>query len=182
MAIGKLGSLLKLARDGTIIIALTLLVDFTVTQFLPPALLDPNERARLNDQQVADFTVSYNHALKPNLGPLQRQFGTLSVTYRTDRFGFRTGACAGTDPATQGNSSVFVVGDSFTEGVGVAFEESFAGLMACEWKKHGLAVWNLGVQAYSPTDLLPSHCRRRSEDIDQAESHLRVPRYFGHLR
>jgi hypothetical protein len=32
----------------------------------------------------------------------------------------------------------------------VPFEQTFAGLLACEWRRQGFAVWNLGVQSYSP--------------------------------
>ncbi len=147
----KRRSWLKILRDVGFIGVMFLALDFTISQFLPPELLDPSMRARAIDKEVYDYTVRYNHGLRPNLGPMQRLFGSLRYTFQTDRFGFRTGECAGNDPVTQATSSVFVLGDSFTEGVGLAFEKTFAGLMACEWKKHGLTVWNLGVVSHSPS-------------------------------
>jgi len=46
--------------------------------------------------------------------------------------------------------AIFVIGDSFTEALRVPYEESFAGLMACEVAREGKAVWNLGVMSFSP--------------------------------
>ena len=34
--------------------------------------------------------------------------------------------------------------------MGLPFEQTFAGLLACDWRQQGAAVWNLGVQSYSP--------------------------------
>jgi len=143
--------ILKVLRDGLIIIVGVLVADFVMMQFIPLEWVDPVERAHVRDQLIYDLSVPYHHALKPNVGPMQRPFGNLVYPFQTDRYGFRTGECAGNDPVAQANSSVFVLGDSFAEGLGVPFEQTFAGLMACEWKKHGLTVWDLGVLSYSPS-------------------------------
>ncbi len=45
---------------------------------------------------------------------------------------------------------VLLLGDSFTEGIGVAFENSFAGILHDGLRKHGVEVLNAAVASYSP--------------------------------
>lgn len=45
---------------------------------------------------------------------------------------------------------ILLMGDSFTEGVGVRFEESFAGLLSHNLEKAGIEVLNAAVIGYSP--------------------------------
>ncbi len=150
------------ARQTLIILAIYLAIDVGLAQILPPEWLDPGKRAERIDQAVFDLGVPYDHGLKPNVS-IDRQFGPIVYPFKTDRFGFRTGDCAGTDAdLANGKPSVFVIGDSFAEGMGVPFEQSFPGLLACEWRRQGYAVWNLGSQSYSP--LIYSYKVRDSVD------------------
>jgi hypothetical protein len=112
------------------------------------------------------YTQSYissplHHDLAPNVSS-ERAWGDIVYHFQTDRYGFRTGRCA----PGEGEKSwpaIFVVGDSFTEGIGTSYEKSFVGLMACDAAKHGRTVWNLGVTSYSPLiyyrKLLAAHDR-----------------------
>src|SRR5262245_22343333 len=106
----------------------------------------------------ADGATAYTHAYIPS--PLlhhtlaanqnsRRPWGNINYRFLTDRHGFRTGPCAATDE-DKDKPAIFAVGDSFTEALGVPYEESFVGLMACDAAKQGKAVWNLGVTSYSP--------------------------------
>jgi hypothetical protein len=105
----------------------------------------------------ADAATAYTHSYIPS--PLhhdlaanvssERAWGNVGYHFQTDRYGFRNGECA---PGENEKSwpAIFVVCDSFTEGIGTSYEKSFVGLMACDAAKHGRAVWNLGVASYSP--------------------------------
>jgi hypothetical protein len=138
------------ARQAAIILAIYLVIDFCLAQVLPAEWLDPGERAARIDEAVHDLTVPYDHGFKPNV-KIERQFGPFLYPFQSDRYGFRTGPCAGTDAdLAAGRPVVLLVGDSFTEGMGVAFGQTFAGLLACDWRQQGVAVWNLGMQSYSP--------------------------------
>jgi hypothetical protein len=90
-----------------------------------------------------------HHDLAPNQNS-ERPWGNIVYHFQTDKYGFRTGRCAPGDGDKQ-KPAIFAVGDSFTEALGVPYEESFVGLMACEAAREGKAVWNLGVTSYSPT-------------------------------
>jgi hypothetical protein len=96
----------------------------------------------------AYMPAPWHHDLAPNQDS-KRPWGKDLYRFRTDRYGFRTGDCAPGE-ADKSRPAIFAVGDSFTEGIGVAYEESFVGLMACDAAKQGKAVWNLGVMSFSP--------------------------------
>jgi hypothetical protein len=72
---------------------------------------------------------SLHHDLAPNQNST-RPWGNIVYPFRTDRYGFRTGDCA-PDDGDKGKPAIFAIGDSFTEAVGVPYEQSFVGLMAC---------------------------------------------------
>jgi hypothetical protein len=92
--------------------------------------------------------VPWHHDLAPNQNS-ERPWGKALYHFETDRYGFRTGTCAPKE-SDKSKPAIFVIGDSFTEGLGVPYEETFAGLMACAAAKEGKAVWNLGVLSFSP--------------------------------
>ncbi|MBS0519584.1 MAG: SGNH/GDSL hydrolase family protein [Proteobacteria bacterium] len=97
----------------------------------------------------AYIKTAYDHDLAPNANST-RVWGNIVYPWQTDRYGLRIGACAPGE-AEKALPAIFVIGDSFTEAIGAAYEDSFAGLMACDAAKQGKAVWNLGVASYSPT-------------------------------
>ncbi|MBM3642825.1 MAG: SGNH/GDSL hydrolase family protein [Alphaproteobacteria bacterium] len=137
-------------RTVAVVVGVTLALDFAVTLFIPAKLLDSWLAARERDAAVYDRTVAWHHEIRPNLD-LERLWGATRYRFRSDAHGHRTGACAGDvdAPLFQGRT-VFVAGDSFAEGLGVAFEASVAGLLACAYREAGFSVRNLGTQTYSP--------------------------------
>jgi lysophospholipase L1-like esterase len=141
--------LLGYVRSTVIVVSLVLLLDFVVSLFIPASTVSNLAAARDRESGLYDLTVRYHHDLRPNLAR-HRIWGADAYPFVTDAYGFRTGACAGTDPAAERERTVFVIGDSFTEGLGVPFERTFAGLLACAYRAQGQVVRNLGVAGYSP--------------------------------
>jgi lysophospholipase L1-like esterase len=74
------------------------------------------------------------------------------VPYRhvTDRQGFRTGDCPGSPQPAAVRRTVLVMGDSFTEGLGVDHHETFVGRLACAYGPSGVRIVNAGVTSHSP--------------------------------
>jgi hypothetical protein len=138
---------LHFAGQAVVIAAITLALDFILTNVMFPglkrALSAPNEA---NDN--AYLPAPYDHDLAPAQNST-RVWGSILYPWQTDRFGFRTGECAPREPA-KGRENIFVIGDSFTEALGSSYEQSFAGLMACDAAGEGKGLWNLGVASYSP--------------------------------
>jgi hypothetical protein len=136
-------------RTIAIIAVVTLALDFVVTLFIPARDLDPWVRLREDDRTVYAFDTPLHHDLRPNV-KFERTWGGKLYAFHSDQYGFRTGPCAGTDAVAEKNNTVFVIGDSFVEGLGFPFEQTVAGLLACAYRDKGLVVRNLGVASYSP--------------------------------
>jgi hypothetical protein len=138
---------LRVLGQAFAILAITLAVDY-----LALATVFSGWKRDWTDSATA-YTHAYistpwHHDLAPNQDS-ERPWGNIVYRFKTDRYGFRTGTCAPSE-RDKDKPAIFAIGDSFTEALGVSYEESFVGLIACEAAKQGKAVWNLGVLSYSP--------------------------------
>ena len=147
-------------RTVAIVVAVTLTIDFVVTLFIPAQTLDSWLRARDRDAAVYDRTVPWHHEIRPNLD-ITRLWGGQTYRFNSDAFGARIGPCAADDPASERDRTVFIVGDSFVEGLGLPFEQTFAGLLACAYRAHGMVARNFGTMSYSPS----IHWRRLEDAV-----------------
>ncbi len=89
----------------------------------------------------------YHHELKPNLDNTAA-WGTHSYRLCTNQYGFKVSCDPKKQPAGKAFDLAFM-GDSFTEAVGMAYEDSFVGLYAA--KHPNISVINLGFSSYSPS-------------------------------
>ena len=138
---------LRILGQAFVILVITLALDFVLLATVFSGLKRTWADAATSYTR-AYITTAYHHDLAPNANS-ERAWGNIVYAWRTDRYGFRTGACAPGE-AEKDRPAIFVIGDSFTEGSGSTYEKSFVGLMACDAAKQGKAVWNLGVASYSP--------------------------------
>ena len=136
-------------RMIAIIGAVTLAIDFLVTLLIPARILDPWAQLQNDDLKVYDLDLPWHHEFKRNVS-LNRTWGGELYLFRSDQHGLRTGTCAGMDAAAEKDKTVFIIGDSFVEGLGLPFEQTLAGLLACAYRARGLVARNLGVAGYSP--------------------------------
>ena len=130
----KTGELLKVAVAT---ILLFLLVDVFLGAWVI-SLVRPSEPFRVRHPV-------YHHTLKPNYDGLGR-WGTWSYRICTSGEGFKT-SCAQKN-STKKEFDVAFLGDSFTEGIGLPYEQTFVGMVAA--KQPDLSIANLGVVSYSP--------------------------------
>ena len=138
---------LRIVGQVSAILAVTLALDYIL---LATVFADwkRNWRDAATAYTQAYIHVPWHHDLAPNQNSM-RPWGKVLYPFRTDRYGFRTGTC-GPGEDDKSKPAIFIVGDSFTEGLGVPYEETFAGLMACDAAREGKAAWNLGVLSFSP--------------------------------
>ena len=107
---------LRLLGQAFVIVLIVLALDYVV---LATVLSD--WKRSWADSATA-YTQAYvlsplHHDIAPNQDSM-RAWGNIVYPFRSDRYGFRTGACApGENDKTK--SAIFAVGDSFTEGLGV---------------------------------------------------------------
>jgi hypothetical protein len=138
---------LRMLGQVLVIVVMTLAVDFVLLATVFSGMKRSWADAATAYTEAYILT-DYDHDLAPN-AKSQRAWGNIVYSWQTDRYGFRIGDCAPGE-AEKDRPAIFVIGDSFTEGIGSSYEKSFAGLMACDAAKQGKAVWNLGVASYSP--------------------------------
>jgi len=91
----------------------------------------------------------YHHGLVPLLDT-HDVWGLDKYRMATNSLGMKD-AAPRTVPAATDLHRVVLLGDSFTEGLGVPFEETFAGLLAARLRPRGVDVLNAGVSSASPS-------------------------------
>jgi hypothetical protein len=115
-------------------------------------VLDFSYSALLHDQGhspgIPDPT--YHHTLAPNFDGYDH-WGDTRFKVHTDSLGFRDGRVRDV-PASPSVRRVLLMGDSFTEAIGVDFEDSFAGMLYAAGMDRAdkIEFLNGGVISYSP--------------------------------
>ena len=87
----------------------------------------------------------YDHKFPKNYEGLS-SYGNIKYKICTNDYGFRT-SCL--DKHNDKKYDIAFVGDSFTEGVGLKFEDTFTGIISKKLDKKNII--NLGVSSYSPS-------------------------------
>jgi len=89
----------------------------------------------------------YHHGTKPNRTELTKWFDEYTV--HTNSLGFFDGSQRNVPLKKDGKRFVFI-GDSFTEGVGEPWENTFPGIVSKELEKENIELLNAGCISYSP--------------------------------
>lgn len=132
-------SLIKLLLFQTIPIILVFFAfDYIYTNFLISS--DGLEKKYRVENEV------YHHTLKASFNGVGN-WGGKNYRICTDRSGFKS-SCNAVNNKQQ-YFDIGFIGDSFTEAIGMSYEDSFVGMFAKK-NKH-LKIANLGVSTYSPT-------------------------------
>jgi hypothetical protein len=124
----------------TYCVAIFLALDWTYSSLLH----DDGQSPRRPDWQ-------FNHGLSRNFDGYDT-WGERRYRFYTNSLGFRDAGVREV-PATSTMRRVLLIGDSFTEGIGVEFDESFAGRLSVAGLRRtdGIEFLNAGVASYSPT-------------------------------
>jgi hypothetical protein len=119
---------------------------FFVLDFAYSSLFKGDERER--SPRIASDT--YHHGFVPNFDGYD-SFGELRYRLFTDSLGFKDFAVREV-PAIPATRRILLIGDSFTEGIGMTFDESFAGLLyrGGQARADKIEYLNAGVASYSP--------------------------------
>jgi hypothetical protein len=93
----------------------------------------------------------YHHALVPNFDGYDL-WGEAHYRFVTNSLGFRDGRVRDV-PLVPSTRRILLIGDSFTEGIGLAFEDTFAGRLyaAGMQRTDKIEFLNAGVLSYSPS-------------------------------
>lgn len=86
----------------------------------------------------------FHHTLKSNV-KIKSSWGNIRYLTCTDEFGFRSTCNKIKEKAKIGK--IIIIGDSFTEGLGLNYSDTFAGMLS---KHSQYEIINMGVTSYSP--------------------------------
>ena len=146
----KLRSFLRGARSAILIIATILGMDALLTGLVLPdnlfGLVDTERLARI-------YSPLYHHDLAPNRKIKNARWGDLRYEFSTNSLGFKDRAVRKVQMTAAGKR-VLLMGDSFTEGNGFTFDDTFAGLLDHKLNEGeaqpSVEVLNAAVSSYSP--------------------------------
>ena len=93
-------------------------------------------------------SIYYHHGLMPNYSG-EMAWGTYRYRIRTNSLGFKDNSNRTVKLKTNKYRILFI-GDSFTEGVGFTYNDTFVGIIAKHLDKRKYDVLNAGVSSYSP--------------------------------
>ncbi len=142
---GTIMRVLKQAKSIFLIGLITVFSILLVDGILTASGLLPELPGKVNAYRTRHSV--YHHDLKPNYRG-HDFWGPLHYELCTDEHGFRI-SCQKTDNRPETHFDIAFIGDSYTEAVGVPYEESFVGLYAAKHPEYRVA--NLGVSSYSPS-------------------------------
>jgi len=91
----------------------------------------------------------FHHALKKNITYSDAIWGSMGYTVNTNSLGFKDRS-ARQIPLQSDNTRIVFIGDSFTEGVGFSYKNSFVGLVEKQFASKNIEVLNAAVSSYSP--------------------------------
>jgi hypothetical protein len=108
---------------------------------------------RAADRPINEYMANdpvRHHALKPNCTSIER-YGKNSYEIFTNSLGFRDGRIRQV-PLADARPRLLFLGDSFTQGLGVSWRESYVGRIASHFSQYDFL--NGGVTSYSPSNYL----------------------------
>jgi hypothetical protein len=109
----------------------------------------PLNRAILGEKAYRIFSPIYHHGLAPNVD-LTGFWGVGRYRLATDSLGFRDDKPRQI-PLESTNRRILLIGDSFTEGVGLPYADTFAGMLAKDLAKDRVEILNAAVVSYCAT-------------------------------
>ena len=91
----------------------------------------------------------YHHTLEANVDSYDALFGPLRYSVSSNSLGFKDRAPREITLAAEHKRIIFI-GDSFTEGIGIEYPDTFVGIMDDRLSGDGIEVLTAGVNSYSP--------------------------------
>ncbi len=123
---------------GVYILLLIVVFDFILARIFVPC--------NYNDYRIPD--PWYHHGFQPGVSSLSKWGGEIYRMY-INSLGFidkSTRAVA----LTSGQHRLLIIGDSFTEGRGIFYPQTFPGIIESALEPKGIEVFNAAVSSYSP--------------------------------
>jgi lysophospholipase L1-like esterase len=95
-----------------------------------------------------ESSLFYQHGFEKNCKGFQK-WGAKGYTFYTNSLGFKDSACRDI-PLNSSRYRIIFLGDSFTEGIGFSYEQTFVGLLDERLRNQDVEILNAAVISYSP--------------------------------
>jgi hypothetical protein len=159
----------RFARHPVLTLGLTVLVAVVALDFAAGALVRALgqstswQRAVQGSQNYRRPDPILHHTLIPSVDYDRAEWGGQRYRFCTNSLGFRDKSTREV-PLTPAGERLVVIGDSFLEGIGIAYEQTAAGLLDARFAARGVEVLNASVASYSPIHYLRK-TRHLLEDV-----------------
>jgi hypothetical protein len=146
---GHLRRALKFTAIAFYCIAIFLALDFAVSTLAPGVIVPMQTSPGGKPARIQDPV--YDHTLAPRFDGVD-SWGEARYRLLTNSLGFKDETTREV-AAKSGTRRILLIGDSFTEGVGLEFADTFAGMLYRAGREQAdkVEVLNAGVVSYSPT-------------------------------
>lgn len=132
--------------------AFVMLVIFSSLDFALAQICNGRFDGVLRSEHAIKFRIQhpiYHHDLQPLVRVID-SWGGHRYPLATNSLGFKDSQPANVPVKRSGAKRLLVIGDSFAEGIGVAFDETFAGRMRTPLASRGWEILNASVSSYAP--------------------------------
>lgn len=106
-------------------------------------------QAAASERRYRVPSKEYHHGLAPGAEFDDARWGPLQYRIRTNSLGFKDRSARRVELSSPNQRIVFI-GDSFTEGIGVEYPATFAGIIERELSREDIEVFNAAAVSYSP--------------------------------
>ena len=139
-------SLIAYLKPAAVVIGIILVLDLALAQILKRGTEFWAGTYPHMDHRVR--SADYHHTFAPGREVIER-WGRITYRFATNSLGFKDAAPRAVKAKRDG-PRLLLLGDSFTEGAGYGFPETFAGRIAAAMDKNGVEVLNAAVGSYAP--------------------------------
>ena len=128
------------------IMVLALILDVSITKIVTFYKEQAKEQARKGVARITTKHEVYHHTFKKN-SVTEASFRDRKYYVYTNSLGFKDKSSR-TIPISSNKKRIVFIGDSFTEGVSLNYEDTFVGMIDVELKGKGIEVLNAGRSSY----------------------------------
>ena len=130
-----------------IILSIILILDFIFTFFIISRFEFYSKFYPKLDHRIANEV--FHHSFKKNVDTYD-YWGNFKYIFKTNSLGFKDDSNKNIAKSTPLNQRIIINGDSFTEGIGFEYKDTFVGLLDKELKQKNIEILNAGVASQSP--------------------------------
>ena len=138
---------MKKLSNIIIFIIILIIFDFILTFFFISKFNFYENFYPKQDHRIAN--INYHHSFKEEVDTFD-YWGSYKYKFFTNSLGFKDKSNRKINKETNHKQRIIIIGDSFTEGIGFKYEDTFLGLLDNQMLNQNIEILNAGVASQSP--------------------------------